>query len=97
MNKKEFAEKLAKLEDISVAKAHSILATIFSCEDSKGIIAIELDAGRRISIPGFGSFLTKHRSARKGINPSTGKEIQIAAKNYPTFKAGKTLKDRVAK
>jgi len=96
MNKKEFAEKLAKLEDISVAKANSILTTIFSCEDRKGIIGIELDAGRSVTIPGFGSFITKHRKARKGINPATGQEIQIAAKNYPVFKAGKTLKDRVA-
>ncbi len=96
MNKKEFAEKLAKLEDISIAKAASIVNTIFSCQPGEGIIAIELDASRSLTIPGFGSFSTKHRRARKGINPATGKSIDIAAKDYPAFKAGKTLKDRIA-
>lgn len=96
MNKKEFAEKLAKLEDMSVARASSIVNTIFSCQPREGIIAIELDAGRSLTIPGFGTFSSKHRKARKGINPATGQSIDIAAKNYPAFKAGKTLKDRVA-
>jgi len=96
MNKKEFSEKLAKKADISIAKASEIVNIIFSCKDREGIIAIELDAGRSLTIPGFGTFSSKHRKERQGINPATGKAITIAAKNYPTFKAGKTLKDRVA-
>ena len=96
MNKKEFAEKLAGKADISQAKANEILSIIFSCQPREGIIAVELDAGRSVTIPGFGSFASKHRKERQGINPATGKAITIAAKNYPTFKAGKTLKDRVA-
>ena len=62
----------------------------------KGIIAIELDAGRKVRLTGFGTFATKHRAARTGRNPATGATIQLAAKTYPTFKAGKGLKDRVA-
>ena len=96
MNKKEMAEKLAKKADISQAKASEIVNIIFSCKPGEGIIAVELDAGRTLTIPGFGTFASKHRKERQGINPATGKAITIAAKNYPTFKAGKTLKDRVA-
>ena len=33
--------------------------------------------------------------ARTGRNPSTGKEIKIAASNTPVFKAGKAFKDKV--
>ena len=45
---------------------------------------------------GFGIFESKVRKARKGRNPKTGATIQIAAKSYPAFTAGKTFKDRVA-
>ena len=34
-------------------------------------------------------------NASTGRNPATGKEIQIATKNAPVFKAGKSLKDKV--
>ncbi len=96
MNKTEMAQKLAKKADISQAQAGEIIDHIFSTKDGEGIIAVELDAGRKLSIAGFGSFTTKSRSARKGRNPATGEEIQIPAKKYAHFSAAKGLKDRVA-
>jgi nucleoid DNA-binding protein len=99
MTKKGFAEKLAKQADISIAKANEILTIIFDCKDGQGIIATELEGGvgSSVVIPGFGTFETKHREARTGRNPSTGKSIKIKAKDYPVFRAGKTLKDRIEK
>ncbi len=96
MNKSELADKLAKKCDLSQAKAAEIVNCIFDTKPGHGIIAIELDAGRDVSIAGFGKFETRRRSARTGRNPATGATIQIAAKTYPAFKAGKGLKDRVA-
>jgi len=96
MNKTEMTEKLAKKCDLSKAKAAEVLTAIFDTDPGKGIIAVELDAGRKVAIAGFGTFDTKHRSQRTGRNPATGETIQLAAKTYPTFKAGKGLKDRVA-
>ena len=96
MNKTEFAQKLAKKADISQAKALEIVNLIFAADPGKGIIAVELDAGSKVTIPGFGTFGTKSRAARTGRNPSTGAKIDIAAKNYAYFKPGKTLRDRVA-
>ena len=95
MNKDEFAEKLAKKNDLSKAQARDIIDTIFSTDPREGIIATELDAGRDFTITGFGTFSTRRRKARKGRNPQTGEEIQIKAMTVPTFKAGKGLKDRV--
>ena len=46
-----------------------------------------------MAIAGFGKFESKYRAARQGRNPATGETIQIAAKNQPTFKAAKGLKD----
>ncbi len=42
-----------------------------------------------IALVGFGAFKVSARAARKGRNPQTGAEIQIAASNAPGFKAGK--------
>jgi len=97
MNKAEMAQKLAKKASLSQAQAAEIIDIIFSTKDGEGIIAVELDAGRKVSIAGFGNFTTKHRSARKGRNPATGEEITIAAKEYAHFAPAKGLKDRVAK
>lgn len=96
MNKTEMAEKLAKKCDLSQAKALEIVSCIFDTKAGAGIIAIELDGGGKVQIPGFGTFGTKHRAARQGRNPATGATIMIAAKKYPFFKPGKGLKDRVA-
>ncbi len=96
MNKSEMAEKLAHKCDISQAKAAEIVSCIFDTKDGHGIIAVELDAGRDVSIAGFGKFETRRRAARMGRNPATGAAIHIPAKKYPAFKAGKGLKDRVA-
>lgn len=95
MTKKEMAAKLAAKCDLAQAKAAEVMDCLFSTKPGQGIIAIELDAERKISIAGFGSFETRHRSARMGRNPATGATIMIAAKKYPAFKAGKGLKDRV--
>lgn len=95
MNKTEMAKKLAKLEDISESKASDILNSIFGTDAGEGILAIELDAGRKVTITGFGTFETRSRAARTGRNPATGESIQIPAKKYAHFRAGQGLKDRV--
>ena len=96
MNKTEMAEKLARKCDISQSKAKEIVDCIFSSKRGEGIIAVELDAGRKVQLAGFGTFSTKRRAARQGRNPATGETITIAAKTYATFKPAKGLKDRVA-
>jgi nucleoid DNA-binding protein len=96
MNKTEFAQKLAKKSGLSQAKALEIIDIIFSAKSGEGIIAVELDAGRKVTIPGFGTFGSKSRSARTGRNPATGQPIPISAKKYATFKPGKTLRERVS-
>ena len=55
-----------------------------------------LKADEKIQLVGFGSFETKKRAARTGLNPRTKKPVRIAATKVPAFKAGKALKDAVA-
>jgi len=95
MNKSEMAVKLANKVGLTQAKAAEVVDTIFNA--NKGIIAVELDAGKKVTIPGFGTFATRKRSSRQGRNPATGKAINIPARKYATFKPGKTLKEKVSK
>jgi DNA-binding protein HU-beta len=85
MNKTELADKLATKTGLTRAKAAEV------------VNAIELDAGRKVQITGFGTFETRQRSARKGVNPGTGASITIPEKKYAAFKTGKGLKERVEK
>ncbi len=54
-----------------------------------------LEKGDSVSLTGFGTFKVVARKARKGRNPQTGEEINIAASKVPKFVAGKALKKAV--
>nr|WP_221426798.1 HU family DNA-binding protein [Sporosarcina cyprini] len=54
-----------------------------------------LAKGDKVQLIGFGNFEVRERAARKGRNPQSGEEIEIAASKVPAFKAGKALKDAV--
>ena len=90
------AQKLARKADITQAAATEMIDMIFNTDPGQGIIAVELDAGGKVAISGFGTFSTKSRSARKGRNPATGAEITIPARKYAHFAPAKGLKDRVS-
>ncbi|MCS7182126.1 MAG: HU family DNA-binding protein [Thermoanaerobaculum sp.] len=95
MNKSELVAKLAKKTGLTQAKAAEAVDAIFN--PAKGILVGELTSGKKVTLPGFGSFFVRKRAARKGRNPATGKEIHIPARKYPAFKVGKTLKEKVSK
>lgn len=89
MNKGQLVDKIAEGADITKASAGRALDSLIA-----GITS-ELVAGSDVALVGFGSFKVSARAARKGRNPQTGAEIQIASSNAPGFKAGKSLKDAV--
>jgi DNA-binding protein HU-beta len=66
----------------------SVNAFISSIQDA-------LKAGDKVQLIGFGTFEVRHRQARKGRNPQTGKEISIAATKVPAFKVGKGFKEAI--
>lgn len=89
MNKSELIAKISEGADISKASAGRALDSLISS------VTEELANGGDVALIGFGTFKVSARAARKGRNPQTGAEIQIAASNVPGFKAGKALKDAV--
>jgi DNA-binding protein HU-beta len=89
VNKSELVEQIAQRSGLSKDQAGEALgATIATIEEG-------LAAGEDIAITGFGKFSVTQRSAREGVNPSTGQRIQIAATKAPRFSAGSKLKDAV--
>ena len=91
MNKTELIASVAEKANISKKDAEKAVAAFI---DS---VAAELKAGGKVQLVGFGTFEVRERAARVGINPRTKATIKIAATKAPAFKAGKALKDAVAK
>jgi len=97
VNKTELIEKVANKADLTLKDAKMVVDTIFSTVPKEGIIAAELNAGRKVQITGFGTFQTRKRKKREGRNPQTGEPISIPASRFPAFSAGRSLKDRIKK
>ena len=89
LNKQELVANVAEQASLTKKDAEKAVNAVF--ETIKGA----LSEGDKIQLIGFGTFEVKDRAARKGRNPQTGKEIEIAASRNPVFKAGKALKDAV--
>lgn len=89
MNKKELAEQAAGSLDVSRAEVERVLDALTDA------IGSSLAKGEAVAIAGFGTFEVRHRAARKGRNPQTGAELDIAASNAPAFKPAAALKKLV--
>lgn len=94
MNKSDLVNALAAKTKMSKVDAGRTVEALFA---PNGVIASELKKGAKVQITGFGNFVARKRSARKGRNPRTGKEIQIKASVAPVFHAGKGLKETVGR
>ncbi len=91
MTKVELIAKVAADADLSKKSAEKAVNAMIEG------ITNALKAGDKVTLVGFGTFETRKREARTGRNPRTKEEIKIPASIAPAFKAGKALKDAVAK
>ncbi|WP_027947725.1 HU family DNA-binding protein [Litchfieldella anticariensis] len=89
MKKSDLIDNVAMKAGLSKAQAGRALDAVTSS------VTKALQQGDTVSLIGFGTFQVNQRSPRTGRNPQTGAAIKIPASNYPTFKAGKGLKDAV--
>jgi DNA-binding protein HU-beta len=91
MKKSDFIERVAEKAEMSKSAAARTVEAIFG--SAQGVIVQALRAGDDVSLPGFGKFRSKTRAPRKGRNPRTGKEIDIAERTVMQFTAGKGVAD----
>ena len=88
MNKAGLIERIAAEAAVTKKQAESMIEAL------KETIINELKAGNEVTITGFGTFLSKTRHARGGVNPQNPSErIQIPEVRVAKFESGKTLKD----
>jgi len=91
MNKTELISAIAADSGLSKKDSEKALSATVDA------ITNALVAGDKVQLVGFGIFDVKDRAARIGRNPKTKEAINIPATRTPQFKAGKSLKDAVAK
>ena len=89
MNKQELVNGVAEKSGLTKKKAEEALNAVVKAVEEA------LVKGDKVQLIGFGTFEVRERAARKGRNPQTGAEINIAAAKVPACKAGKALKDAV--
>ncbi len=91
MNKAELITAVAEKTGMSKKDTEAVVSTALDT------IVAAMAEGEKVQLVGFGSFEVKKRAERIGRNPKTKESIQIPASKVPTFKAGKAMKDSVAK
>ena len=91
MNKAELIAAVAEKTGMSKKDTEVVIAATLNT------ITEALAEEEKVQLVGFGSFEVKKRAARTGLNPRTKQTIAIPASTAPVFKAGKALKDTVAK
>jgi DNA-binding protein HU-beta len=89
VNKTELITSVAEAAELTKKDANKAVEAVFDT------ILSTLASGEKVQLIGFGNFEVRERAARKGRNPQSGEEIDIAASKVPAFKAGKALKDAV--
>ena len=85
----ELAANLAEAQDLSKARAKSILDGV------RDHIVETLLTGNRVNLFGLGTFEVRATKEKMGRNPKTGEKIQIPAGRKVVFKAAKGLKDQM--
>jgi nucleoid DNA-binding protein len=89
MGKADLVDAVAKEANIGRTQAKAAVDALIDT------ITKELKKKGRVQITGFGTFAVSKRNKRTGVNPRTGEQITIAARNVPKFTPGQALKDAV--
>ena len=88
MNKTELINSVAEAAELTKKDATKAVEAVFDTIQST------LASGEKVQLIGFGNFEVRERAARKGRNPQSGEEIDIAASKVPLSKQVKRLKTR---
>lgn len=59
------------------------------------IIKGSLESGEDILVSGFGKFVVKEKSARRGRNPQTTEDLQLRARRVVVFKTSGVLRNKI--
>lgn len=91
MKKTELVAAVAAKSNLSKKDAEAAVNAVVSA------VSEALANGENVQLVGFGTFEVRERSEKVCRNPRTGESMTVAATKVPAFKAGKALKDAIAK
>jgi DNA-binding protein HU-beta len=91
MNKAKLVEQMSKACKLPKAACKKVLEAFMKS------VGQSLKTGKSVVLTGFGTFSVFERKQRTGINPATGKKMQIPKKSVARFKPGKALRETVAR
>ena len=91
MKKTDLIEVISKQSKISRVDAKHLIEIILD------EISLAITSGKGVEVRGFGVFYRRYRKGRIGIDPKTGKKVEVFEKFVPFFKPGKLLKEAVNK
>jgi DNA-binding protein HU-beta len=89
MTRVELTNDIAKTLNTTQSKVEDYIPTVLDCI-KHGIVK-----DGKVTIRGFGCFITRDKAKRDGRNPRTGEPAVITARRVVKFKAAKLFKDKV--
>lgn len=89
MNKSQLISIVSEKVDMKKKDVELVVDTMINT------IYSTLKENDKVTISGFGTFETKFRRERNGVNPKTGEKIVVEEAVLPIFKAGKSFKEEV--
>ena len=90
MNKGELIDSLVS----STGESKRVVSNVIEAYVNE--VQKQVKKGEKVTVPGFGTFERRNRSARTARNPRTGEEIKVAASKVPAFKPGAGFKNFVS-
>jgi len=91
MTKADIVERITNESGFTRMESMDLIESVLE------IIKDTLESGETLKISGFGNFVVKEKSDRRGRNPQTGEEINIEARKVLTFKPSAMLKGAMNK
>jgi nucleoid DNA-binding protein len=90
VGRQELTKQIAAAAGLTQKKSAEVLeATLASIQEA-------LKNGNEVRLVGFGSFKVRRSAARKGVNPRSGRSIEVPEKERVRFSPGKELSDAVS-
>ena len=89
MTKADIVEKIQAGTGMTRNESAEMMEEVFS------IMKSTLEQGENLKISGFGSFVVKQKSDRRGRNPQTGETITISSRRIVTFKPSSILREAI--
>ena len=89
LTKEKIIDSIYNQVGLSKSQSRSVVERLLE------IMKQSLESGENILISGFGKFVVKEKSARRGRNPQTTEDLQLRARRVVVFKTSGVLRDKI--